>query len=251
MIFKNFKKECAACGKINFLRRKEHLFPTWLILRTKTHKTGIKWAGGKNIPALRCTIPLCWSCNKEFGKKLEKPVSRIFEDLENGKGLSENEIELLIRWLWKITGLHWVFNHPGGTYTARYTVKERILKPIDKIRGRLVFAASLIETIEPAYKDLPMGIDSINQIDAIFASGVFSKIAILVSLKDFEELIPNYFSKFYLNEKPDLAANAKLFFPKVGFKNCVEAVGITKEISKPLSFAHDYLAITLQNIRTT
>ena len=200
---------------------------------------------GKRISAKSCTVPLCEICNKEFGEKLETSVSKIFKDLESNKGLSENEIELLIHWLWKITGLGWVLNHPKGTYTKRYTVKERSLKRIDNIRVRLVFAVSLIKTIDPKYGDLPMGVDSTNQIDAIFASGVFSKIVMIVSLKDFEKLIPDNLSKFYLNEKFEPTSNAKLFFPKVGFKDDVEAVSIIIKISNILSLLHDFLAIEL------
>lgn len=247
MFPKKFKKECVSCGKIGFFMNKEHLFPVWLIKKTKTYKTGIKWNNEKYIPALRCTVPLCKGCNEEFGRELEKPVSIIFKDIENGKGVSENEIDLLIRWLWKITGLHWSLNHPEDIYTKRYTIKERVLRPINNIRSDLVFAISLIKEIDPKYGDLPMGIDSTNQIDAIFASGVFSKIAIIVSLKCFEEFIPDNFSMFYLNDKPGPTANTKLFFPKVGFRNDAEAVGITKITSYYLSRKHDSLAIDLQS----
>jgi len=245
MVKKKIISKCPGCGEKNKKSNKEHLWPEWLIKLTGANKIGIKWAG-KYIPASACTIPLCEECNKEFGQVLEGPVSRIFNELESGEGLSENEIELLIRWLWKITGLAWASQNPDKKYTEIYTVKERVLRPIDKIRGTLIFAASLIKEISPKYKGSPMGIDSINEIDAIFASGVFSKTALLVTLEEFEDLIPSHFSKFHLNERSGATSDAKLFYPKTGFADCTEAVVITKAISIPLSIEHDLLALYLR-----
>jgi len=240
------KERCAGCGRTKFRVTKEHLFPKWLIIRTKTDKTRIRWINNKHITASKCTIPLCERCNYDFGEKLEKPVSKIFTHLEEGKGISETEAELLIRWLWKITGLFWVWMHPKGRYTQIYSVRERVLRPIDKIRQNLVLGISLIQNIDPEYGDLPMGIDSTNEIDAIFASGVFSKIALMVSLNIFEKYIPDcFFTKIHLHRKPNPAPEAKLFYPKTGFKDDTEAVHYTKVISDILSIKHDELALKL------
>ncbi len=82
---------------------KEHVFPKWLIIRTGTNKTGIRW-GNKIIPALSVTVPLCKSCNQAFGKYLEAPIKKVFDDLESQKGISDIEADLLVRWLWKLEG---------------------------------------------------------------------------------------------------------------------------------------------------
>ena len=173
---------------------------------------------------------------------LEEPVSRIFDDLESGKGISENEAELLIRWLWKITGLGWIAAHPDGTYTEKYTLRERVLNPIDEVRENLLFAVSLVERISSKFNDLPMGVDSRNDIDAIFASGVFSKIAMLVTWKRFDEFVPDNFSKMFLSRKADSSSNAKLFYPKIGFEDDIQSIGKMWLLSDFLSARHDEVA---------
>jgi len=218
---------------------KEHFFPRWLIERSGTGKTGIKWIGNKNISPNAATVPLCLKCNSDFGKELEAPVSQIFNDLENNRGINDEEAELLIRWLWKFEGLAWVYFHPNDKYSKTYTLAERILQPIDQIRGSLVLAIGIIEKIDPKFGDAPMGIDSYNIHNAIFVAGVFLNIAIMVLLSEFEHLVPSEFSKYCLAEKPGKLVDAKLFFPKVGFRDCTEAVTKTSIVAKILSKLHE------------
>jgi len=237
------KSNCIACGRSGKKMNKEHLFPKWLIHKTKTYKTKIRWHEGKKIPGLVATLPICEECNTLFGAELESPVAQIFDCLENEKGISDFEAELLIRWLWKMEGMFWIVNHPNGVYSEKYSLKERVLNPIDEVRSKLVLAISIIQTIDFGFEDLPMGIDSVTEIDGIFVSGVFSQIAIMVTLDCFNDLIPNNFSTYNLEENMDEKNTSKIFFPKKGFIDCTEAVGITKIFSAKLSLAHDKQAM--------
>ena len=224
---------------------KEHVFPEWLVLRTGTHKTGIRWGPKANVSALSVTLPLCIKCNKDFGRELEAPTSRLFDDIEQDRGLSDDEAELLIRWMWRITGLSWIACNPGIGYTRSRNLRERVLLPIDALRGRLTLGVAVIAGRHPNSKDWPMGVDSDTKYDAIFASGVFSRIAMMVVLEPFGHLIPPQFGKFRLAPKRDSLHAGKLFYPPTSFKDDVEAVGLTVMASSLLSRAHDELAVAV------
>ena len=236
---KHLKKTCAACERSGIEMNKEHVFPEWLILKTNTNNTGIRWMENRKLPALRATLPLCCECNGIFGKELEGPVSKLFNDIESNRGISDMEAERLIRWLWKIDGLGWCAANPNHKYTTTYTLRERVLRPIDSIRDNLVLAVSLIKALHSESDDWPMGIDSKTSGDAVFVSGVFSKIAIMVLLDPFVSLLPPNFSYYHLASKRDASSEAKLFYPKVGFVDDVEAVGFTYLASIPIAKAHD------------
>jgi hypothetical protein len=124
-----------ACGSRTNPKNKEHPFPQWLITRTKTDRTSIRWIPGNRIPADEATLPLCRQCNRDFGDQLEAPMSRILDDIEADRGLSDNEAELIVRWLWKIEGLLWHVSHPTHDYSSKYTLRERVLRPLDAIRA--------------------------------------------------------------------------------------------------------------------
>ena len=235
----HLKKKCAACEREGVKMNKEHLFPKWLILKTNTHNTGIRWGDKRKIPALKATLPLCQECNSLFGKELEAPVSKLFDEIEKQKGISDLDAELLIRWLWKIYGLAWVAAHPHDKYTSIYTIKERVLRPIDFIRENLVLAVSLIEALHPESIDWPMGVDSNTSKDAIFVSGVFSKIALMVLLDPFAYLVPKHFSLYHLAPKREKSSKGKLFYPKIGFVDDLEAVSVTRMASIPIAKEHD------------
>jgi hypothetical protein len=93
---KHLKSKCAACERPGREMNKEHVFPRWLILRTNTHNTGIRWGELKRLPALKATIPLCTECNKILGKELEEPVSKLFDEIESHQGISDLDAELLM-----------------------------------------------------------------------------------------------------------------------------------------------------------
>jgi hypothetical protein len=246
----HLKSKCAACECPGRKMNKEHVFPRWLILRTNTHNTGIRWGDNKRLPALRATLPLCIECNAIFGRELEGPVSRLFDEIESFRGISDSDAELLIRWLWKLEGLVWVASHPDDKYTINYTLRERVLRPIDDIRRHLVLAVSLIEELHPESEDWPMGIDSDTEHDAIFVSGVFSKIAMMVTLEAFIPLLPEEFSCYRLAPKKDAASDAKFFHPKIGFKNDVDAIVVTYNASGPMAKVHDEFAKEIEKATT-
>jgi hypothetical protein len=241
---RHLKEKCAGCEKEEFTISKEHFFPEWLILRTNTNNTTIRW-GNKWLPALSCTIPLCDACNKLFGEHLESPVAHIFDEIETGKGLSDFEAELLIRWMWKFEGLGWYANpaNKNWIYSDKYTLRERVLGNIDTIRPRLTLAISLIHKINPEHDDLPMGIDSETRISAIHVAGVFSKTAIIVSDNIFDSLIPPNFSIYHLSDKVNKKKQTKVFFPRTGFLDDDIAVFSTKAASVKLSAVHDIYAL--------
>lgn len=236
---RRYKWICAACGEFGKEMNKEHFWPQWLIQKTGTYKTTIRWIEGKWITAGAATLILCKRCNSDFGQELEVPVSRIFSDLEAGRGLSDNEAELLIRWLWKLEGLSWQFANPSGRYSEKYTLRERVLNPIDDIRGHLVLAISLIYEIDPEFADAPMGIDSLNFHNAIYVAGVFSKIAVMVLHEQFRDRVPENYSTYQLAGKRDERADAKIFFPEVGFKICTDAVYISVKTAPIMAYLHD------------
>lgn len=237
------KERCAGCGRGDTPRNKEHLFPKWLIRRTGTDRTGIRWGDRPDVSALAVTLPLCMECNADFGRQLESPVNRLFDDIEQGRGLSDDEAELLVRWMWKTMGLAWVALNPGRGYTSRYTLRERVLLPIDNLRGRLILGIGLIGALHPDSEDSPMGFDSTTLYDAVFVSGVFSRIAMMVLLEPFERFVPQQFGKYRLAGKRDRLHAGKLFYPPTSFIDDVEAVQVTKLASVALSFAHDELAV--------
>ena len=236
---KKFKRICAACGEVDPKINKEHFWPEWLIERTGTHRTSVLFGPGKRVNPRKLTVPLCIRCNTDFGCELEGPASHIMDELEAGRGISDLEAELIIRWLWKLEGLDWIFNHPEGTYNKRYTLRERVLQPIDEIRLELSLAISLAAEIDPKFGDAPMGLDSWNEHSAVFVAGVFSRVAMMVLLRQFEPNVPAQFSLYRLADRIALDRSAKLFYPVTGFRNCVEAVNITGEVALYLSHAHD------------
>jgi hypothetical protein len=130
---KQFKDACVGCGSRTNPKNKEHPFPKWLITRTRTDRTSIRWINGKKIPADQATLPLCKQCNDDFGAQLESPMSRLLTEIENGKGVSDNEAEIVIRWLWKLEGLLWHVRHPSHDYSAKFTFRERVLLPLNDI----------------------------------------------------------------------------------------------------------------------
>lgn len=243
---KHLKERCAGCNRQGVPMSKEHIFPEWLIRRTRTDQSGIRWGEKRGVPALACTFPLCQDCNTAFGEELEGPMSRLFDDIEEGRGITDDEAELLIRWIWKIEGLDWIAAHPDGLYTQKYTLRDRVLLPIDDIRGRLILGVALIKGLHPESIDLPMGFESTNEHSAVFVSGVFSKIATMTVLDQFETMMPPQFGRYRLAPVRNQLHEGKFFYPPTSFDDDIEAVGVTKIASDRISLAHDSLAMNLE-----
>jgi hypothetical protein len=234
------KKRCVACEIIGKEMTREHVWPEWLIDRAQLGNSRLRWFEGKRISANASTIPLCRDCNNKFGSVLEAPVSNAFEALEGGRGLSDLEAELLVRWMWKFEGYSWLLSDQIRTYSHITTLRARVLNPLGTYRPRVALAISLIDAIDPTFGDRPVGLDSENRFNCIFVAGVFSKIAIVVLLRQFAGLLPSAYSVYYFADKPDPALeSARLFYPKTGFANDVEAVAASIRLSKVLVQLHD------------
>jgi hypothetical protein len=223
---------------------KEHVFPQWLIARCDTANTRIPWGRGRRVFPRSATFPLCTDCNRDFGTELEGPVQRIFTVLESGEAITDEQAELLIRWLWKIQGLTWIATHAGGVYTDRYRLRERVLNPIDEVRGDLVLAVARIAGLDPGSTDSPMGINTYTHIDAIFAACVMSRLALVVTLAPFAQYLPDQFRHYRLTSIRD--GNVKAVVAPVTFVDDVEAVAITDLVGRELSRLHDELALLAQ-----
>ncbi len=218
---------------------KEHFWPKWLIKYTNMTKHKITWWKGHEVYPLTATIPLCGSCNSILGGNLEGHIKQIFLDLEDGKGLSDNEAELFIRWCWKMEGFAWRLYTPDSIYSSVYTIRSRVLKPIDQIRPRLVLAIAFVDDIYEGKDYKPMGLCNFNEKNAIIVSGVISKVAFIVLTDDQVGNLPINYSYYQLNTLRDNLGDAKLFFPKQGFKNASEAVDLTRRASAYISKSFD------------
>ena len=241
--FQAAKVRCLACEATGVEITREHFWPKWLIGRTGSRHTGVRWLGGKKISPTSATIPLCAACNHQFGAELEAHVLKIFDSLETGGGISDFQAELLVRWMWKFEGFGWLLNDTLRTYSHISTLRNRVLNRLGSYRSSVCLALSLIDHIDPSFGDSPMGIDSENQCNCIFVSGVFSRVAIVVLLSNFSGLLPKEYSVYHFEPTArEVTEHASLFRPRVGFQNDVEAVGTTRLISLELSRLHDKFA---------
>jgi len=237
------KSRCLACEATNVEMSKEHFWPRWLIERTKANRTGVKWSNGKLVNPSAATIPLCKKCNNAFGTELEAPVIKIFDQLEEDRGISDHEAELLARWMWKFEGLGWLLHDNLRTYSHSVSLKQRVLNRLTANRSEVSIAIARIERIDSKFGDMPMGIDSENVLNWVFVSGVFCKVAIIVLLTKFTGLLPRNYSVYTFTDKIDSKTDtARIFYPHIGFQDDVEAVGVTRLISCKLSHLHDEYA---------
>jgi hypothetical protein len=170
-------------------------------------------------------------------------MAKIFSDIENGLGISDFEAELLVRWLWKFEGLSWLQTHSRHTYSRAFSLRDRALNRLGAIRPHLCLALSLLDHIDPGYGDAPVGIDSRQHTSAIFVSGVFCRVAVMSLLADATPLVPPHFSLYRFDSLPQgTDSHEKLFFPKVGFTDDTEAVGVTRSVSVALVDFHEAVA---------
>lgn len=244
------KLRCLGCDNPGPRITKEHFFPRWLIDYADVRrngvswpqKNGLDWIQKKNVSAEKAVIPLCGECNGIFGAELEGPVSTIFRALERGEGISDRDAELLVRWLWKFEGLQWgVFrDHNTDEYTKLYTLRERVTtsRAFDEIRPALVLAIALANANDLGHDDWPMGLDTPVGENAITMSGVFRRVALIVSLAQFADKIHPAFDQYAFNQPPDDRAT-KVFFPPRTFVTARAAVSATQESAMALLALHD------------
>lgn len=236
---KKFRKVCIGCDKKVKKMTKEHFWPKWMIKHTNMTKHKIVWWNGNEVYPLTATIPLCGPCNHELGSKLEAPMQKLFLDIEEGKGISDNEAEVFIRWCWKMEGFAWRLYAPEGQYSEVYTVSERALKSIDHIRPRLVLAIALVEDECEGEDFRPLGLCNTNESNAIVVSGVISKVAFIVLTDDQVGSLPVNFSYYRLNALRDGLGDAKLFYPEFGFKKFTDARDLTRRAAAFISHKTD------------
>lgn len=244
------KLRCSGCDTAGPRITKEHFFPRWLIeyadVRrdgiTWPQKVGLDWIERKNINAEKAVMPLCDDCNTAFGKELESPVAAIFRALERGEGVSDYDAELLVRWLWKFEGLQWAMfrDHNTEEYTRLYSLRERVTtsRAFDEIRSELVLAVALAHANDKDYEDWPMGLDTPVGENAITMSGVFRRVALIVSLSRFSDAIHPAFG-LYAFGHPPADRSAQVFVPPCSFLTAKAAVTVTQESSMELLRLHD------------
>lgn len=227
--FSHFKDKCVCCEQSGKKMNKEHIFPQWLLRRTKTEKDIIPSPYGE-MPAGRLTVPLCEDCNSELGKNLETPVSKVFDRIESGIGFNDFEAELLIRWMWKITGLfYWSICNEHWKY-GFCSLKEHVLSPIPSIRSRLSIVVSLIEDSFEDYGCAPIGLDTFSFFSNVYAAGVFSNICLAVIHSGYEWLIDNKkWTVYRLSDTPNVLNPQKRIVPKVGFETGSKAISHVKK----------------------
>lgn len=233
---------CSGCDRVGLPMTKEHFFPRWLIDYAQVHHEGITWFDGQTVDPDNATIPLCRECNEAFGTVLEGPVAEIFRQLEQGASISEDEAELLVRWLWKFEGLHWtaMTNRPEGLYTSRYTLRDRVVTPdaFNEVREDMLLAVALTRNNDPTHRDWPMGLDTPPSENALTMSGVFGRIALICSLAHFANDIPDVYGKFRFGAPVTDRAN-KVFLPPMSFIYAGGAINMTREVGVRLAILHD------------
>ncbi|SQP00472.1 Uncharacterised protein [Escherichia coli] len=166
-------------------------------------------------------------------------MKNLLIDIESGKGISDNEAEIFIRWAWKMEGFSWRLVLPDGNYSSVYTVKDRVLKKIDQIRGELVLAIALVEDAYEGREYLPMGLCNFNEVNAIIVSGVIGHVAFIVLTEDQIGKLPINYSYYRLNPLRDNLGDAKLFYPAIGFKTFRQAQNLTRDAAQLISYSLD------------
>ncbi len=236
------KFRCLACEQSGVPMNREHFWPEWLSRRANVRS--VRWLPDKRIHPKSATIPLCVRCNSDLGEQLELPVSRVFDEVERGEGLSSTAADLLVRWMWKFEGFSWQLADEIRTYSHISTLRDVVLNRLGTIKHEICLAISIIDKIDPSFGDSPIGIDSENRVNRIFVSGVFCRLAIVVLLSRFASTLPAAFSVYrFPIVADDKLENAKLFYPKIGFATDIDAVGVTRSISPSLADLHDKLQL--------
>jgi hypothetical protein len=234
---------CVGCDRAGRKTTQEHFFPKWLIKYADVHREGISWLGKKGLNPDKATVPLCDECNNLFGTILEGPVSTIFRALDAEQPISDHDAELLVRWMWKFEGLQWfLYAQPEQVYSLKYSLRDRVTRPepFAEIRQNLLLAVATCHANDPGFEDWPLGIDTPPGEDAITMSGVFKRIAIITSLADFTDQIPDVYGKYIFGSVP-ADRTEPMFSPPRSFPFAKGAIETTKITAARLSVAHTEL----------
>lgn len=247
----NLRKRCLVCN-LNKPDSDEHVFPLWMQKITNTVNKKIRWITDEKITGSSCIFPICTSCNKELNEGIEKPFQVIFEKLKKGKKISDTEVEIMVRWMWKVTQMFWLYGQNKGYYYWHYSLKDRCLKPIDGPRNRISIAiAKTIKNIKTNNME-PMGLDVLADYDSVLAAGVFSTISIIVFRTDYSYLIPDKYFVYTLQQSPKTKIKDGYAIAKKSFTDSGEAIYVTTKTAQKLLPLHERdAALTwkvLQNI---
>ena len=240
---RSLRLRCAGCDRVGQPMTDEHFFPRWLIEYAEARSEGITWLGRQGVNPLKATIPLCGECNALLGTELEGPVSNIMRELDAGGSLSDREAEQLVRWMWKFEGLQWalyVGKDNESLYTDRWTLTQRVTSSdaFNELREGLVLAMARVQANDDGFSDWPLGLDTPPGENAITMSGVFKRIAILTSLKQFAGVIPEAFGQYDFGETPP-DRDRKVFSPPTSFPHAKDAITLTADTAAKLSVLHD------------
>jgi hypothetical protein len=231
---------CTGCDRVGRPMTQEHFFPKWLIEYAEVHREGISWLGKDDVSADSATVPLCDECNNLFGTLIEGPVSKLFRTLDADQPISDYDAELLVRWMWKFEGFQWaIYARPEEAYSHKYRLRDRVTQPepFAEIREHMVLALATLRANDPGFEDWPLGIDTPPGEDAITMSGVFRRVAIITSLTQFADEIPDTFGK-YLFGKPPPDRHVPVFSPPCSFPFAKGAIELTQSTATRLSVLH-------------
>jgi hypothetical protein len=242
---RSLKLRCAGCDRVGQRMTKEHFFPSWLIEYTEAQNDSIRWVGKERTNPASATMPLCDDCNNALANTLEGPVSLIFRALETAEALSDLDAELLVRWMWKFEGLQWhLLGHDAtACYSDRYTLVERVTNPrvFEEIRPRMLLALAMCHTNDEGFVGWPLGLDTMPGDSALTMSGVFRRVAIITSLVDFADVIPDMFGKYAFGNLPTDRI-VKSFVPPCSFVTANAAIEMTRKVAAQLTKLHDEFA---------
>jgi hypothetical protein len=125
-------------------------------------------------------------------------------------------------------------------YSERYTLTQRVTSAhaFDTIRPQLLLAVAMCHANDDGFLDWPLGLDTPPSENAIHMSGVFGRTAIITSLVDFADDIPEVYGKYFFGNVPE-NRKAKNFLPPISFITANAAIEQTKDTAMRLTELHE------------
>lgn len=246
-IFKpyNFRKRCLVCNK-NKPNTNEHVFPKWMMKLTNSLNAPIAWFSEKPILGRNCKFPICGDCNKSFNEELEKPFQPIFQKIKNGVPITDQEVEITVRWMWKITQLFYLIFYKNGDVLWSKTLREKCLNAVEHPRYRISLALALtINDVANGKEVEPLGLDVFPLYDTLLSAGVFSNVSIITFNSYYRNFIPPEYAIYTLGTNNN---NEGVLIANPSFKNSNAAILKTIVTANKLLPLHDAMALDLMKI---
>lgn len=220
---------CAGCGVSDRETKQTAIYPQWLLSKTKTFSKPVHGVTAhKTMAGRQCTAALCEECRTVFAKELDEPAVAILKQIENGTGFNDQEADILIRWLWKVTGLAAAL----GNGMPAENLRERCAKPLESPRSRMSIAAALTNgEFNDRNGKTAMGITVLPEQAAEFAAGLFSRTALIAYHSKYNQLVSDSYTKYELSSAPLLVNPAKRVLPKTSFGASGQAAAETAFIA--------------------